>query len=341
MEALFPSYNDPIVSILLLLGTIFAISVISYAYSLWKQEQKSKELVAFLKSFDSQECLLDTKSMVFEKGMAKPLFLLAIAYERSGEYAKAIDLFIYLIRHTHDDSILEHLAAAYQKAGFLKRAIKIYRQILRNFPRNKEVLRELEFLYEKLNEFDKAKEVLEVLEAQGEDIEQEKILLEILEIKHSFEPLNWRFEQIAAIYEESKNTLALRELFMLDAKKAWHYYSDSEFKKLVDILWKLKVNMVDFAIISKNIPLEQLYYAKGYLESKPNGASGLFGVDLLASARAAKNESGELSFIYVCQSCKHSYPLAFTRCPNCHRVYSYKIEVLIEESKKESSISLQ
>lgn len=341
MEALFPSYNDPIVSILLLLGTIFAISVLAYAYSLWKQEQKSKELIRFLKSFDSKECALDTKSMPFEKGMAKPLFLLALAYERSGEYSNAIDLFIYLIRHTHDNSILSHLALAYQKAGFLKRATKIYREILHNFPRQKDVLYELEYLYEKLNEFEKAKEVLDVLEAQGESVEKEKIALEILELKHAFEPIDWKFQQIAEIYEESKSSLALRELFILNPKRAWSFYRVEEFTKLIDILWKLKVNMLDFDIISKNIPLQQLYFTKGYLESKPNGSSALFAVDLLASARAAENESGELGFIYICQSCKHSFPLPFLRCPNCHKVYSYKIEVSIEESKEQSGNSLQ
>ncbi len=341
MEALFPSYNDPIVSILLLLGTIFAISVISYAYSLWKQEQKSKELQQFLKSFDTQECLLDTKSMPFEKGMTKPLFLLALAYEKSGEYAKAIDLFIYLIRHTNDNSILLHLASAYHKAGFLKRSIKVYRQILRNFPRQKEALYELELLYEKLNEFDKAREVLEVLEAQGEDVQKEQITLDILEIKHSLIPKEKQFEEIAKIYMEQGHILALRELFLLDPQRAWGYYSESEFQKIVDILWKLKINMVDLDIISKDISLQQLYYVKGLIDGKPEGKSAIFAIDLLASAKAAGNESGDLAFIYVCQNCKHNYPVPFLRCPNCHRVYNYNIEVSIEESRKESGYSLQ
>jgi len=341
VEALFPSYNDPIVSILLLLGTIFAISVMSYAYTLWKQEQKSKELQRFLKSFDSNECLLDTKSMPFERGMTKPLFLLALAYEKSGEYSKAIDLYIYLIRHTNDTTLLFHLASAYHKAGFLKRSIKIYRQILRNAPRYKEALYELESLYEKLNEFDRAREVLEVLEAQGERIAKEQITLDILELKHTQMPREERFAMLAKIYQEKGHILALRELFLLDSRRAWEYYSDSEFQKIVDILWKLKINSVDLDIISKNIPLQQLYYAKGVIDKKPEGKSGIFAVDLLASAKVAGDESADLAFIYVCQSCRHSYPLPFMRCPNCHRVYNYKIEVSIEESKKESGYSLQ
>ncbi len=341
MEALFPSYNDPIVSILLLLGTIFAVSVLSYAYSLWKQEQKSKELLKFLKSFDSNECSLDTENMPFEKGMVKPLFLLALAYEKSGEYSKAIDLFIYLIRHTQDTLILSHLADAYHKAGFIQRAIKAYKQVLRNFPREKEVLYTLEYLYEKLNKFEKAREVIEVLEAQGESVVKLLLALEILEIKHTLSPANERFESLANIYNGSRNPMVLRELFLLDPKRAWQYYNPTEFQKIIDILWKLKLNEIDFDIISNNIPLAQLYYAKGLLDTKPNGTSNLFALDLLASARAAENCSAELRFIYVCQSCKHSYPLPFMRCPSCHRVYSYSIEVSIEESKKESGYSLQ
>lgn len=341
MEALFPTHNDPIVSILLLLGTIFTVSLLSYAYSLWKQEQKSKELISFVKNFESRECFLDTNSMPFEEGMKKPLFLLALAYQKSGEYAKAIELYLYLIQHTSDSSLLIHLAKAYHKAGFLKRAIDIYIQILANQPRNTEALYELELLYEKLNKFEKAKEVLEVLQAQGEDTTLTSLALSVLEIKHKPAAKEQKFQEIATLYKQSSNPWLLRELFILDPKKAWSYYKPSEFGKVIDILWKLKVNLLDFDIINQNIPLMQLFYANGTIELQQQSRSGIFALDVITAAKMSNIPYAQPAFVYICQKCKQSYPLPSMRCPNCHGVYSFNIEVSIEQTKEKSSDSLQ
>ena len=162
MDSFLPNYNDPIVSILLLLGIIFIVSVLSYAYSIWKQEQRTKELMGFLKNFDSRECSLDVESMPFEESMKKPLFLLALSYQKSGEYSKSINLYLYLLKHTQDISILSNLALAYLNAGFLQRALDIYLEIASKKHRDKEALYQLEFIYEKLNNFENALDALEV-----------------------------------------------------------------------------------------------------------------------------------------------------------------------------------
>ncbi|NPA27849.1 MAG: hypothetical protein GXN91_02195, partial [Epsilonproteobacteria bacterium] len=203
MNRFLPDYNDPIVSILLLLGIIFIVATLSYAYSIWKQEQKTKELTRFLDKFDSKECLLDIDNLIFDESMKKPLFLLALAYERSGEYSKAINILLFLTKHTSDESYLKYLAKAYFKAGFLERSKRIYLQILSKYPRDIEALYELELIYEKLNDFKGAKEVLDVLEELGEDIQ--KFRLNILIEESLRTDIHKRFSKLEALLDSFEN----------------------------------------------------------------------------------------------------------------------------------------
>ncbi len=347
MGAFLPNHNDPIISILLLLGTIFVVSVLSYGYSIWKQERRQKELLGFIQSFDSSECALDTQSMEFEPSMKKPLFLLAVAYERSGEYSKAINLYLYLLKHTSDSSLLRHLAKSYQKAGFLQRAVDIYIEILSMTPRDKESLYRLEFIYEHLREFKRANEILEVLEAQGEDIDRLKEHLMLQNITKSHMQNDEKITKLVELINSSSSSWApLRELFRVDAKLAWRHFSNKDYKKLVDILWKLESWQIDLDIIKEHREVAKMYYAKGYLaedflQKTADESSEFFAIDLIADARDSGNRLAEATFKYSCLKCKSSSPLSFFRCPNCHSVYSFNIEVLVEQKREKSSYSLQ
>ena len=342
MGTFLPDYNDPIVSILLLLGIIFAVSVISYGYSIWKQEQKQKELLNFIKNFESNECTLDTKNMAFEDGMKKPLFLLALSYQRSGEYSKAINLYLYLLKHTKDNSILSHLAEAYHKAGFLKRSVDIYKEILHLNPRNKDILYKLEYSYEQLREFKKAKEVLDILEVLKEDVSKHKLNLKLQTILKSRATKEVKFKQIVKMLDNCSHRWALmRELFILNPKEAWQYYNDVEFKKLIDILWKLDIVQLNLDIISKYDTLSKLYWAKGLLQSSFSTKETIFAIDLIESAKKSGFNYANLAFKYSCTKCKNSFPIMAYRCPNCHRVYSFNLEVLVEQKREKNSYTLQ
>jgi tetratricopeptide (TPR) repeat protein len=341
MGAFLPDYNDPIVSILLLLGIIFAVSVVSYGYSIWKQEQKQKELLNFLKSFESNECTLDTKNMPFDEGMKKPLFLLALSYQKSGEYSKAINLYLYLLKHTKDNSILSHLAEAYHKAGFLKRSVDIYKEILHQTPRNKDVLYKLEFSYEQLREYNKANEVLDILEVLGENVSKYKSNLKLQKILKGNLQKDKKFEKLTNLLKDSSLTWPiLRELFILNPNKAWIYYQDKEFKNLIDILYKLDIIQLNLDIISNHTNLTKLYYTKGFLQNSLNNKETIFAIDLLASAKESGFNKGTLGFKFNCSKCKSTFPIMAYRCPNCHRVYSFNIEVTIEQQREKSSYSL-
>ena len=342
MDSFLPNYNDPIVSILMLLGVIFIVSVLSYAYSIWQQEQRAKELLGFLKNFDSKECSLDTETMPFDNSMKKPLFLLAIAYQKSGDYSKSINLYLYLLKHTKDVSLLSNLALAYLKAGFLQRSSDIYLEILSKSPRDKEALYQLEFIHEKLNDFESSLDALEVLEAQGENVDALKLNLKYQEISKAFIDNNQKFIKIVDLLKEAKENspFLVRKLFKLTPKEAWHYYKDEYFDILIDILDKLKKEDIDLDIINKNILLKELYFTKGYLENCKQSSNN-FALNLLASSKKASLDGAELKFMYLCNRCKNSYPLPFFRCPNCHRAFSAKIEVTVGKANAKTDYSLQ
>jgi tetratricopeptide (TPR) repeat protein len=342
MGSFLPDYNDPIVSIFLLLGIIFAVSVISYGYSIWKQEQKQKELLNFLKSFDSNECMLDTQNMHFDDSMQKPLFLLARSYQRSGEYSKSINLYLYLLKHTKDSSILSHLASAYYKAGFIKRAVDIYKEILHNTPRDIAILYKLELCYEHLRDYTKAQEVLNILEVLNEDVTKYTEHLDLQLILTGDYNKEQKFAKITAKLEDSRHRwVLLRELFKLEPLNAWEYFRGEEFKKVVDIAWKLDIEQLNFDIISKYSTLSKLYSIKGLLQSSFSQKETIFAIDLIAAAKEGGFNSGDLSFKYSCTKCKNSFPLMAYRCPNCQSVYSFNVKVLVEQKREERGYSLQ
>jgi tetratricopeptide (TPR) repeat protein len=331
VDRFLPSYDDPIVSIILLLGIVFIVSVITYAYSIWKQDKRYKELIGFLDNFNSKECLLDTESLPFEDSMKKPLFLLALAYEKSGEYSKSVNIYSYLFKHTKDESFLKHLAQAYLKAGFFKRAKDAIIEYLKNHPRDMDALYKLEYIYEKLNMFKEAYEVLDILALLNEDVKRLK--LNLIVSKLNTKSLEEKKEILLKLINDTKKYkwVVLRELFKIEPELAWSYYKKEDFKKLVDILYKLKKEQIDLDIISNDFCLNSLYFIKGYLNKNQKGCD-IFAINLVASAKEANFNKARLNFIYICSRCKQKYPLYFNRCPNCHRAFKAQIEITIGEN---------
>ncbi len=332
MDLLLPDYNDPIISILLLIGIFFIIATLSYAYSIYKQDKKRAELVNFLNSFHS-ESRYDITQLQYNKTLKEPLALLAYAYLKSGEYNKSIELYLYLLKQSKDDALLLLLAKAYLKAGFLKRAEKIYLEILSKQPRTKEALYALELIYEKLQQFQEAKEIIEILNNLHEDVSWLELHLNIQELKNKvFDP-----EKKYALLEEllKKSSLKwpiLRELFRINPKRAWSFYEEKYFPFLLDILQNLTPPSLE--ILKKSVNLQKLYTIKGQLLYNCTKESDNFSLELLYHAYMQGFKEGELEFVYICSHCKSRYPLEFGRCPNCHKAYKLQIEVEIAKKKK-------
>ncbi len=346
MEHILPAYNDPLFSILLIIIISLIIALATYGWGAYRQQKEQGNLLRFLDKFDTTECALDTTDMPFEPHMFKPLTLLAKAFENSGEYHKSINIYLYLIKHVSNDSgrseLMERLGNTYLHAGFLERARSIYVEILRKRPRNVQVLYELGVVHEMMHKYDKAKEVIEPLEMLGEDTHALSKFLEFSEVRSSktispqekVEKLKKILEDEPTLYRQIMNAL-----LQLDTTAAWDTLDPTRLKELIDILWFLPNSQLDFDIIASNTQLSTLYYAKGYLQ-KPTIQSGIFSLDMLATARQSGFEQGDLLFSYLCKKCKQSFPVSFRRCPNCMAINSVEVEEKIAKSSPKTDYSL-
>jgi tetratricopeptide (TPR) repeat protein len=343
VNSFLPSYHDPVFSIILIVLIAMAIALVTHAWGVYRRERLSRSLYSFLDRFDTTSCSLEEEEVPFEEGMAKPLLLLARAFEQSGNYAKTISICLYLIRHTKDDELLIYLGKVYLRAGFYQRAEEIFLEILSRHPRRPDVLIQLEYLYESLQEYDKAREALEALTAQGEETKALEAHLAFLEIRgdkelrpeEKRERLEALLDREGALYRP-----VLRELFLLDTSRAWHRVDPARVPEIVDILWYLPPAQLQLDIIAGQKSLEAIYFARGDLEEGPEDESGIFAVDMLCAARRGGYFGGTMSFSYLCTSCKQSFPVSFVRCPSCLALDSLNVEAHLVPSKPQVGDSL-
>ncbi|MBN2825360.1 MAG: hypothetical protein JXQ76_08555, partial [Campylobacterales bacterium] len=170
---MLPSFKDPLFSILVIITLMLITALITYAWGIYVQKRKKESLAAFLEKFDGMETILDNHVIHFKSNMIKPMQILAKAFENSGEYHKAIDIYLYLIKNADalpsKKELLEKLGELYLRAGFLERSKGIFLEILKEYPRSRNALHHLAIVYELLHQFEKAQEVLEPLEILGEE----------------------------------------------------------------------------------------------------------------------------------------------------------------------------
>ncbi len=346
MEHILPAYNDPLFSILLIITIGLIIALATYGWGLYKQQKEAGNLLKFLDKFESAECTLDTEEMPFEPHMFKPLSLLAKAFENSGEYHKAINIYLYLIKNARNEAakteLMERLGTTYLHAGFLERARSIYVEILRKKPRSKKVLYELGVVYEVMQEYDKAKEIIEPLELLNEDTRQLQQFLAFSQLSSNRNmPVDEKLQKLQKLLEEEPGLYRqiISEMLQLDTRIAWEHIDPKRIKEILDILWFLPNSQLDLDIISNNMQLSTLYYAKGYLQ-KPMSQSGIFSLDLIAKARENGFTNTDLQFSYLCKKCKRSFPVSFKRCPGCMAINSVEVEEQIAKASTQTDHSL-
>ena len=79
---------------------------------------------------------------------------------------------------------------------------------------------------------------------------------------------------------------------------------------------------MNFDIITDNGYLRELYSARG--DVRLVNVSRIFEFDVLIKLEGQSNAT--LSFEYVCDNCKGTYPFAFNRCSSCHAIDSARVE---------------
>lgn len=341
-----PNFTDPLFSIFIIFLIGFFIALGAYFLEFYKKQKEHNSLLFFLEKFESNECSLDTKNLKYESNMLTPLSLLAKAFEKSGEYHRAISIYLFLIKNIPDElpkyELMEYLGNTYLNAGFLGRAESIYLDILSRHPRNKSVLYSLGVVYEMTHNFTSAKETLVPLETLGEDIKKLKSFFEFESFIYDKQiSKNEKIKALVKLYKQYPNLyrLVINQLFKLDHLQAWKIYDYKKSVDIVDILWFLDKDKIDFTKIKNDDITKEILFIKGYSDEVP-AFSNRLNLNMLNLAKQNNYNEATLVFSYICSDCRVAFPTSFKRCPNCKAVNSIKVEDELGKTMQKSDNSL-
>ncbi|CUV66369.1 conserved hypothetical protein [Sulfurovum sp. enrichment culture clone C5] len=341
-----PNFTDPLFSIFIIFLIGFFVALSAYFWEFYKKQKEHNSLLFFLEKFESNECSLDTKNLKYESNMLTPLSLLAKAFEKSGEYHRAISIYLFLIKNIPDElpkyELMEYLGNTYLNAGFLGRAESIYLDILSRHPRNKSVLYSLGVVYEMTHNFTSAKETLVPLETLGEDITKLKSFFEFESLIYDKQiSKNEKIKVLVKLYKQYPNLyrLVINQLFKLDPAQAWKIYDHNKSVDIIDILWFLDKEKIDFNKIKNDDIAKEILFIKGYSDEIPVFSNRL-NLNMLNLAKQSSYDKATLVFSYICSDCRVAFPTSFKRCPNCKAVNSIKVEDELGKTMQKSDNSL-
>lgn len=329
-------YRDPLTGIIVIFLFIFIASFLTYTIGLYKERQSRQEYRKLLKRFElgtlkeeDYTHLYSTYNLPFDS-----IILLASSFIHKGNHNKAISVYLALLEHVKEpvkkEELLELLGNAYFKSGMLQRSKDIYLKILKFSPRNKKALKDLLLIFQSLKEFNRAKEILEALDELDEDIVKESIYLNILQIINdpllSFEKksnqllnnflINKKLERIVATYLIKFN----KQLF-------WENIKEFEPMNIVDLLWYLDFEDIDWEKVSNNITLQEIYSAKGYILDGVKKSKNFELNSLIAVKNSIIKSDLDLNFEFICTKCKKVHPIYESRCPHCSDILSLIVEL--------------
>ncbi|XOB61466.1 tetratricopeptide repeat protein [Campylobacterota bacterium DY0563] len=349
MDSLVLEYRDPLFGIIVFFTLIFIISFLTYSFSLYKEKKARKDYRKLLRRFEIGKLkeedyvhLYKTYNLPFDS-----IILLASTFVHKGNYTKAISVYLTLLEHVTDrvkkEELLELLGSTYFKSGFMQRAKEIFLRILKFSPRNINALNYLLIINEKLKDYQSAQETIECLEEVGVDIKKDKIYIDTLTIiNNPIESFEKKSEKLYEIFKENPDIQRLIVQFYLQYNKKffWEHLNEFDFKKLIDLMWYLNFDDLDFDKIAQNKILNELYNAKGYLKTIKHSNDFVFDI-LIALNNHEHKIPATIDFEFMCSSCKQIHPIFDSRCPHCHSILTLNVKHNLVKSLNETNQSLQ
>ena len=328
-------YRDPLTGIILIFIFIFIASFLTYTIGLYNEKKSRKEYRKLIKRFelgtlkeDDYIHLYSTYNLPFDS-----IILLASSFLHQGKHNKAISVYLTLLEHIKEpvkkEELLELLGNSYFKSGLLQRSKDIYLKILKFSPRNKVALQHLLLIFQNLKEYQRAQEVLDALEELDEDTIKERIYLDILQIINdpilSFEKKsNQLFDKY--IQNEKLQRIVVNFLIKFNKKLFWEKIEHFEPMKIIDMLWYLDFEDIDWTKVNSNKTLKEIYSAKGFILDDVK-ESNIFELNALISIKnSTVSSSLDLNFEFLCSKCKKIHPIYESRCPHCNELLSLKVE---------------
>ncbi len=335
MNNLYIETRDPLFGIIVFFTLIFIITFFSYWWGRYKAKDDHKYLDDFIKDLNTVPSEDEIKKIIHAGNISnKSWLILAHSYIQQGYYEKAIEIYQSIIEAEKDlleqKSAMILLGKAYFKAGFLERSKEVFLKILKHTPRTPEALYSLLLVYDRLKEYKKALDVLEPLNELDQDIENEKLYLECAYLLQRSDVSNEeKSKQLLYIYKNCSHLsyFVFEYLFKIDSNSAWEHLQSKQYKRLSDILWSLPHEKLSMETITSSEYLRELFSAKGAIDLA--NTSQIFELDILIKLQHANETGATLQFEYLCQKCKHIFPFAFHRCPNCHSIDSVMPEMIL------------
>ncbi len=349
MDNIILEYRDPLFGIIILVAIIFLISFFTYSFGIYKERQARKEYRKLSRRFEIGKLKEDDYVDLYKKYNLSfdSILLIVSSFLHKGDYNKAIKVYLSLLEHVKDrikkEELLERLGVTYFKGGFLQRAKDIFLRILKFSPRNIHALNHLLITYEKLKDFEKAKEVSLCLEELGVDVQKDKIYLDSLIILNH--PLYSYEKKTSLLYDIFKQNPYIQRIFvqfLLQFNKDffWKHLDEFDILDIIDLLWYLNFDDIDFEQVEKNKLLTQIYNAKGYLKNVSHSDDFVF--DILITLQNHEHKvKATIDFEFICSSCKHLHPMYDLRCPHCNSILSFKTQYNISKDEYEENQSLQ
>lgn len=347
MDLFFIEYRDPIFGLIILSAIVFVIAFSSYIWGIFHGRKKRRRLVRFINKFNSQTSLSQKhREMLASFDVdAQTLGLLANAFVKSGDFDKAISVYLIALDKADNQKekewALTELGSAYFRAGFLVRAADVFIEALSFRARNLTALRLYVVVCERLRRFDDALEALKALCELGVDVNAAMAYIKAqIILLNRDKPLMQRIKDVS-------NECSSFGLYRRMCMQAWIDENGSllgypgEFALLKDVLDI--VYLQDSGVNLKDPDYAGIFYAKDASGAPSvmlgNSLSDMsFEVRALSALKKAKADFATLSFGYVCSSCKASLPMHFYRCPVCFELQSCRIITHLTEKSNENSM---
>ena len=339
---MFLSYRDPLFGIIIFFLLIFVVSALTYIFGKYKEKRARMEYRKLLNRFEHNMLNEKDYTHLYEKYDLPfdSIILLASTFLHKGDYNKAISVYLKLLKVVsnvvHKEELLELLGATYYKGGFFQRSKNIFLKILQFAPKNEKALYHLLIINEKLKDYDSATDVINVLFELSKATTLEKTYIEILkETSNSVEVFDDIMENLWDILESNKAIQRLIASYIIknDLDMFWKNINKFETTKLIDLLWYLKYDDLNFEVINNDKFLQELYTAKGYINDAIQ--SNIFELNILIKLNNTKSNIATLAFNFICNKCKKNHPIYESRCPSCNKILTHETSLKI--IKKTSS----
>ena len=184
------------------------------------------------------------------------------------------------------------------------------------------------FIFQHLNEFQRADEVLDALEELEEDTQKERVYLRVLEIINdpiiSFEK---KSEELLQNLKDNHQleSIVINFLITFNKELFWKNIELFDLMHVIDLLWYLDFDDIEWDKVNQNLVLEDIYTAKGYIEKSKKSEN--FELNVLIALKNSTTPSDlNLNFEFICGKCKKSHPIYESRCPHCSDILSFTVE---------------